>query len=232
MKCDEFREWLLRREEFQDISEKEVDYHIRDCSDCRRLYSIDSALEDLIGQALKKEAPIPDGLVRRIELDLNEVGSVKKDYPFLNILYRIAVPVSVVAVILFLVIFYPSRDFHSVEEIGRLAIKSHLSDFPMEFRVEDTMDISAWFRDRLSYQVSPPDIKGLKLMGGRKCSLGSNEVAYLFYNNSKNEKVSVFVIDPDRVDFDIQETKDYQLFFGNRAVKVWKKNGLVYAMVE
>ncbi len=231
MKCMEFKEWLVRREE---ALLREATAHIETCRGCRKMYELDSKLEEFISGGFFKEVEPPPGLAERVEFNLRhaEVGGTgARGFRRAGVLAAAAA-----AVFLFVFLLYPSKErFHSVEEIGRLAVENHLSHLAIRFTADEVRDVRAWFRDRLDFPVRPPDIEGLGLefIGGRKCSLGASNVAYLFYSNTRtNGRSSIFVIDADDLGFYVEDGKTYRVTVLGRKVTFWKAGDVAYAMVE
>ncbi len=77
-----------------------------------------------------------------------------------------------------------------------------------------------------------PDLKNLELnlRGGRKCTLGKVEAAYLFCH-SKGKLVSLFVIRQSDVDVPFDRARKYIVEEGDTKVTLWGESGMVYAMV-
>ncbi|MBI3814565.1 MAG: response regulator [Nitrospinae bacterium] len=103
----------------------------------------------------------------------------------------------------------------------------------MMFEIGDVKDVSLWFKDRLGYSVYLPHIDepGLKLIGGRKCKLGGNEVAYLFYQKG-GKRVSLYIVDSKKIKYEMEENKKYHFPFNECEVDIWKSGNAVYSMVR
>ena len=113
------------------------------------------------------------------------------------------------------------------------SIANHLdTTMEMAFRAGEVHDVGQWFSQRLGYNVRLPDLKnlGLNLLGGRKCTLGKVEAAYLFCQ-SKGKPVSLFVINQNDVDGPLDRERKYIVEEGDTQVTVWEEFGMVYAMV-
>ena len=56
----------------------------------------------------------------------------------------------------------------------------------MQFQAAQVRDVTGWFRGKLDFEVTPPDLaqRGIEFLGGRKCTLGGKDVAYLLYNQA------------------------------------------------
>jgi hypothetical protein len=77
-----------------------------------------------------------------------------------------------------------------------------------------------------------PDLKnlGLNLRGGRKCTLGKIEAAFIFCE-SKGKLASLFVINQNDVAVSFDRERKYIVEEGDIKVTLWEESGLVYAMV-
>ena len=117
------------------------------------------------------------------------------------------VPAVAMAALLILFLNPFAGRFRSVQEIGILAVDNHLKNLSMNFKAGEVRDVPRWFKDRLGFKISVPDLagQGLQFIGGRKCYLGKNEVAYLLYEKA-GERVSLFIIEPDDVNFKMKNT--------------------------
>ena len=113
------------------------------------------------------------------------------------------------------------------------SIANH-SDTSMEmaFQAGEVRDVGQWFSQRLGYTVRLPNLKklGLNLRGGRKCTLGKVEAAYLFCQ-SKGKLASLFVINQNDVALPFNRQRKYIVEEGDIKVTLWEESGMVYAMV-
>ncbi len=103
----------------------------------------------------------------------------------------------------------------------------------MHFNAVDVNDIPAWFRGKLAFDVALPEFKGLnlELLGGRKCSLGREDAAYLFYAGD-GKRYSLFVLDAADVKFDMEEGKIYRYPVRDCVVEMWKERNRVYVLAS
>lgn len=230
MNCQEYRDWFKKRWESSEEGLTSVAYsHAASCPECAALNRADIVLENKIKKDLSTRE-VPEALFQRIELNIKSMSGKKKRT---SILWKAVAPALTVAAMALLVISYNFTYFRSVEEIGRLSFESHMENLPMMFRAEEVKDISLWFRERLSFPVSIPEIGDpeLKLVGGRKCKLGRNEVAYLFYRNG-DKRISLYVIDTKKVRYEMEDNKKYHLPFKECEVDIWKSGNMVFSMVQ
>ena len=230
MNCQEYREWFRKREVLSSegiISEAYL--HAKTCRECSVINKIDTDHENKIRRDLYMRE-VPDGLLNRVELNIQSISGVKKRS---SILWRTVAPALTVAAMVLLFISYNFTYFRSVEEVGRLSVESHMENLPMMFKAEEVKDISLWFRERLSFPVSIPEIgeSGLKLVGGRKCKLGRNEVAYLFYKKG-DKRISLYAIDTKKIRYEMEDNKKYHLPFKECEVDIWKSGDMVYSLVR
>lgn len=229
MNCEDFKQWIDNRDFYDEIWAKDAGKHIKQCDACENLHIMDTRIESRIRDALKKIDP-PERLVARIEMNIQ---SAEKERLFNRFQWKILAPAFAVAALLFIVLNPFNGRFRSFDEIGTLAVQDHLNDLPMTFRTGESKDASRWFKDRLGFQISLPDLEslGFQIKGGRKCRLGSNDVAYLLYEK-EGKKSSLFIIDYGDLNFRIEEKGTYNMSEQGYDVKVWKYRHQVYAMVK
>ena len=230
MNCREYREWFKKREVLSGegiVSEAYL--HTKTCRECSGINKIDTDLENNIRRGLYMRE-VPDGLLNRIELNIKSISGMKKRS---SVLWKTVAPAIAVAAMVLLFISYNFAYFRSIEEIGRLSVESHMENLPMMFRADEVKDISLWFKDKLSFPVSIPEIgeSGLELVGGRKCKLGRNEVAYLFYKKG-DKRISLYVIDTKKISYEMENKKKYHLPFKECEVDIWKSGNMVYSLVR
>jgi len=236
MECVEFKHWLVLRDGAGCESADKALYHLKGCPDCMKLYDADTALAEVMKEGFKEEE-LPGGLMERIEEDLD---AVKRDRPGKGptpwrVFVKAAAPVLAVAAMLVVFIYPQTGKLGSVDEIGRLAVENHLSDLTIKFTTREVSNVPGWFGDKLDFAVAVPEFAGnsMALIGGRKCSLGKNDVAYLFYKNpAQDKRTSLFVIDGNDIGFEMADGKRYHTSVNDTEVTLWKTGSLAYAMVE
>ena len=234
MRCDEFKYWLYRKDLIEGPISEEARLHMVGCRRCKRLYDGDAMLEEAIRSGLSM-MEVPAGLIEKIERSISSLDEEGREAGlWKRYMGRVLLPAVAMAMVAVLFVYSLTGPFHSVEEIGRLAVKNHLSELEMQFRAGEVEDIPRWFRGKLDYTVYMPDFQslGLTLVGGRKCSLGTNEVAYLFYTDKTQRKISVFIIDSSDLGFDMKEGRTYSVTMDGYNVRIWKKEEVVFALVE
>jgi anti-sigma factor RsiW len=155
-------------------------------------------------------------------------------FKFLRAPWKTVVPALSLAALVVLMLLNPfSGQLRSFDDVAAHYIANHLdTDMEMAFRTEEVNDVAKWFAPRLGYAVRLPDLKQLELnlLGGRKCGLGDIDVALLFCN-SKGKRASLFVINQNDVNLDMDKERKYIVSEGSVKVTVWKESNLIYAMV-
>jgi anti-sigma factor RsiW len=228
MECHNFKKWVINKDILDESVEKAAREHLEMCERCRKLYTMDARIEAQIKEELR-EVEAPGGLLSRIEMDIQSTDKVKM---FTHLSWKKLIPAVAVAALLLIFLNPFAGGFKSIEEIGSLAVDNHLDkDMTMAFRAGEVRDVSRWFEDRLGFRVSNPNLEqqGFRFLGGRKCSLGGNDAAYLFYEKA-GEKVSLFIIDPSDLNFSMG-VKMSNISFRGCDIKIWKEGDQVYAMV-
>ncbi len=229
MTCNEFGEWLTSKNIYDERQTDSAREHREICKQCERLYRLDAQLELRLQEGLRNVEP-PARLLARIEMNAQSV--TKQDRFFAHVAWKILVPAVAIAA-MFVIFLAPfAGRFHNVQEIGALAVDNHLKDLSMTFKAGGPQNVSRWFEDKLGFVIAAPDLteQGLHLIGGRKCRLGKNDVAYLFYEQA-GKRVSLFIIEPDDISFTMKQAETYSLSERGCEVKVWKEAQLLYVLV-
>lgn len=230
MDCKEYKNWLKNRGESEDREiSSGTSGHAASCPKCAAMDRIDLVFEDKLKRDLSMRE-VPESLIQKIELNIGSASGLKKK---VSTIWKAAVPVLAAAAVVLLFISFNLKYFKSIEEIGKLSVESHRKNLPMLFNANEVKDVSLWFKDKLSFPVSIPAIEGtgLKLVGGRKCKLGRNEVAYLLYKEG-DKRISLYVIDSGKVKYEMEDNKKYRFPFKDYEVDIWKSGNVVYSMVR
>ena len=232
MTCDELKGYLFDSENITGRIREGIDIHCRTCPDCRSFFIADARLERLIRKSVQK-VPVPKRLVRGIERDVKALEREENAGKRSQRIWKVLVPAFTAALLLFALSHPLTGSLSSPEKIARLAVGNHMENMKMMFRADGVNDITAWFEARLSYPVRLPGnlSAGYKITGGRKCSLGNKDVAYLFYNKNR-KRASLFVIDPGDISFEMETNRTYRLPVEKNDVSLWKSNSAVYVLVE
>lgn len=229
MECKHFKEWLPVREPSDTASDKEARKHARTCSTCARLLAVDDELEKTLrNDFCRTEAPVR--LHTSVAMIAEEPPRLKRRprWPWLAI-PSAALP----ALALLLLVFWPlGQGLTSIESVARLAEKNHMAGYTMEFQAGEVMDVSAWFDGRLAFEVVRPDLsgRGFEFLGGRKCSLGKEDIAYLFYAKD-GKRYSLFELDAKNVQVELLEDRIYRYPVRDCIVEIWKEANRVFVLV-
>jgi anti-sigma factor RsiW len=228
MICTDFKIWILDRAPER---ETEAITHAKSCGVCAGLHALDDALEGVISEGLK-EAEVPEGLIKKVEMNLESMDAVgKRAGRTPGLIVKTLAPVMAAAAVFLIFILPGPARFESMDEIGRFAVENHLEGMAMEFKSNEVADPARWLGERLDFNVKVPRVEGLTLLGGRKCSLGENDVGYLFYEKD-GTAVSLFVVDADTLAFEMPDNRAYRFPVDGSEITLWKEGRLVYASVE
>ncbi len=229
MNCSEFKQWLDNTDLSDEDTSAKAGKHADMCDACKKLHILDSFLEAKIRNDLEMVAP-PERLINRIDMNIRSAENEKYDE---KAAWKKAAYAFAVAAMVLIILNPFSTKFQGMDEISALTVKDHTANLSMAFKAGEIRDVPRWFEDKLGFAISMPDLKthGLKLLGGRKCHLGGNDVAYLFCEK-EGKKISLFIMDADDIDFDMEEKGVYTMTVSDCDVEVWKRTDLVYAMVR
>ncbi len=230
--CQEFKQWLINQDSTDEHAFRQVRDHIQVCRTCEKLYQTDMALDARLKKGMQSVDP-PPGLIANAR---HKIESESRPRPFrlLSVSWKTAVPALTMAALVLVMLLNPfSGHLQTVDEMVALGIANHLdTGMEMAFRAGEVSNVDQWFSQRLEYTVRSPDLNrlGLNLVGGRKCAFGKIDAALLFCR-SKDKRVSLFVINQNDVGLRFDKERIYTVEEGEFKVKLWKKYGMVYAMV-
>jgi anti-sigma factor RsiW len=230
MNCKRFEIWLLVRDQAREADATEAMAHAADCVRCREMLRLDDAAESALKSGLGRvEAPASLRASVRLAADRGGTGKARRRWPLL------ALPASglTALALLLIVIFQPfGSSLSSIEQIARLAEQSHFAGYTMQFRAGEVSDLAGWFRDKLDFEVAPPDLahRGLEFLGGRKCALGGKDVAYLFFEQD-GKRYSLFQLDAGDVKVELKEGQTYRYPIHDCVVELWKERNRVYVLI-
>ena len=230
--CQEFKQWLTNQDSADENTFRQMENHIQICQTCEKLYHSDMALDTILKKGIQSVEP-PPGLIARVRNKI-ESESRPRPYRFLGLTWKMAVPVLSMAALVLVILLNPfSGHLQTVDEVVAYSLANHLdTTMEMAFQAGEVRDVGQWFTQRLGYNVRLPDLKnlGLKFRGGRKCTLGKIDAAYLFCQ-SKGKPVSLFVIRQNDVGVPFDRQRKYIVEEGDTKVTLWEEYGMVYAMV-
>lgn len=232
MNCRDFREWLAFRETRPDERIHQALEHARSCADCATRLQVDDHLEQTVRQELAR-VNTPLRLRSGIELSLKEP---RRAHNLRGLGWRsLGLPAGALAGVLLVLFFWLplGQDLSSIGRIASLAEQNHHAGYDMSFSAAEVTDITDWFSGKLDFDVVVPDLtdRGLNFLGGRKCTLGGREIAYLFYAD-KGKPYSLFEISAADVSAELVEGKTYRYPLEDCVVEIWKAAGRVYALVS
>jgi anti-sigma factor RsiW len=228
MNCTEFKEWLKMQAHPGTGEIDTARVHAESCPACGRLLRLDQAAEQTLRSGLAR-VEAPESLRVSVAMIAREPrkgrGAWARSW--------IALPAAAMTLLLFVVVFYSAdRNLTSIEQIAHLAEKDHVAGYAMDFRTGEVTDVAGWFRNKLDFEVAVPDLaqRGLVLLGGRKCTLGGKDVAYLFYELA-GKPCSLFQLDQSDVKVDLEKGQIYRYPLPDCVVEVWKQGSRVYVLI-
>jgi hypothetical protein len=230
MNCQDFKAWLDNKDLYDERVCADAEIHMAGCEQCNNLYTLDALIDARVKDCLKP-AEVPQGLLSRIETD---IMAKKKDLDAPFAFWKKFVPLFAAAAIVFMIVINPfSAKIKNLNQMQAYALENHLAvDKAMEFKTADVEDASKWFKNRLGYNVTLPNLhrRGLNFIGGRECVLGKKKAAYLLCEK-QGKKASLFIVDADALNFPLDEAKNYFVTDQGYEIKVWKEGNMAYALV-
>jgi len=223
--CKKYADYLELHTALEKGSEEYIELfeHLKDCEDCSEKYDNIEAYDRNVKNVME-DIQVPDNLQKSIRMSFRF-----EDKRGRLALYGItSVASSFVLIALFMLKFFNSGGL-SFEEVASHCAESHNTYHPMQFKDEVKMsEVGNWFKDKLAFNVKYPDINSnLKLLGGRKCKIAKEDVAYLFL--SKNDKlISLYIYDNKlfRQSSEKKVTKK-----GKDTIVVWGEDEVGYSLV-
>ncbi|MCP4022098.1 MAG: hypothetical protein GY729_09675 [Desulfobacteraceae bacterium] len=248
MDCIQFEKWLLKREVDKSSSvakgsSEEAIAHMETCALCRDLHCVDNALETRIQSALDQQE-LPIALMEQIDITIDhavsdhswEMHSHKQpEYFGGHFNFKVWIPAAVIALSLVFLFFPQStpRYYQNLQQLNEQAVMGHLKgNQAMTFKAKDLNSALLMLNKELGFNVQIPDLKdqGYVLIGGRLCTLGKCQAAYLFYE--KGGKIcSLYIMDYDHLNFKMADGSRFSNVIKGCATQIWKERGQVYAMV-
>lgn len=227
MTCAEFREWLKIMTQTGVAEGETARRHADFCPACARLLSLDQAAEQALRASLVR-VEAPAGLAASVKMIAGESRKERRSW----VRFWLAMPGAALALLLLLVFHPLDRSLSSIEQIARLAEKSHFAGYTMQFRAGEVSDLAGWFRDKLDFEIAPPELahRGLEFLGGRKCTLGGKDVAYLFFEQD-GKRFSLFQLDAGDVKIDLEEGQTYRYPIHDCVVELWKEGNRVFVLI-
>lgn len=224
MNCSDVRKVVLTAAEKP--KDNQLSSHLSLCRECKNFYQKNLLLEEHL-QLFFTEVEIPPYLEQKLVANLE--GKKRKQWLF----RLLPVPIAAVLLLLFLLLNpLAPKKIESRDNLMALSLQSHLKKLPREFSGRGGVDITGWFKDKVTFTVLlPQDIGGLPpLTGGRKCHLGAVKVAYLFFGEEQ-DRLSLFVLDAKSLAEPLTEEKASLSQIGDYQVRCWQEGELVYVTV-
>ena len=231
MDCQEFKQWLNNQPLLDGSAYQNAKEHVNKCRACNTLYLSDTALETLLADGMAPRTP-PPGIVTKVKRRIASESKVHRSIPHL-LHWKISIPALAMATLVFVMLSSFSGQLGSIDDMVAHSIANHRdTETGPGFVAAHVPDMSAWIIDQLGFSGKLPDLKrlGLTLVGVRKCRLGRVSAAYL-YCNSKDTRVSLFLINPKDMGFKLNPDRKYTVEGEKNTVTVWTEAGGVYAMV-
>ena len=231
MECHEVKNWIANRDLFDERVSAAAGRHLASCSTCQSLYKLDTLAEERTKKAFEKE-DVPQGLLSR----LNSEILTEQTKGWTGVFgWRRLLPVAAVTVLILITVFNPfSNTIRGLEQMSAYAMENHLEgESTMAFNAVNVNDVGNWFLRRIGYAVILPDMDrlGLKLLGGRECSLGKHKAAYL-YCKKDGRKASLFIVDSSRIGFRLNPNELFSHEENGYGIQIWRSGSMVYTLVE
>jgi len=108
---------------------------------------------------------------------------------------------------------------------------------PEQIFSSSPQEIEKWFKGKLPFLFTVPNVEKANLLGGRLCILRGEKAALLFYEIT-GQSLSLFIMSNEKKPLNDLKTllfKDQALrWTASKGVNVvsWEKDGVVYAMVS
>ncbi|MGE5644378.1 MAG: anti-sigma factor family protein [Acidobacteriota bacterium] len=215
------------------VKSLEIEGHLRDCPECRRIRENHLALRSAL-RSHSLYAAAPEGLHKRIHGALLErespAGSKTRSLFSWWWSSRLAVAASLLVIAV--AIWRVSPDFRAApaeDSIAREVVSSHirslmpnhLTDVPSS----DQHTVKPWFNGKLDFSPAVKDLaaNGFPLVGGRLDYIGSRPVAALVYQRKKH-LINVFIW-PSRSGSDGRERGESRQGYN---VLHWAQSGMTY----
>lgn len=239
MECNEFYHWLRTRDARNSPDCPEARAHRRVCSDCQKLYNLDTRAERGIALAFSSQK-LPRGLTdqidQQLDIEMNRRTSLsrQRSKPFAALKYAGWIAGFMGAVILLAgLLALKPHSFKSLEQISHQAVRDHLQgNQKISFDAAALFQGLDMFKRELGFNVLLPDLAAQEclLVGGRLCDLGSCKAAY-FVIEKQGKKGSLFIMDMDHLDAEIADGTKFSTTIKGCDTCVWKDKGQVYATV-
>ena len=230
--CQNFKQWLVDQPIVDEDTLGKMMNHLQDCKSCDKLFQTDMALDQVVKNAMQPVEP-PAGLIARAQQRAT-LEDRSESTGLGAMLWKTLTPALTMAALVLFVMLYPfSNQLQSVDEVAGHSIAHHMNPrMEKAYLSADGSHVVQRLSNKLGYAIHLPDLNrlGLKLVGGRKCSLGKVNAALVFCD-SADKRASLIVVRQDDVDISFDNNRKYIVEDGDHKVTVWMESGWVYAMV-
>jgi anti-sigma factor RsiW len=221
----------------------QVEAHLAECGACRRLVDLEVAFRETYVEALRPD-PASERVRERVGALLSGLEGERRARRRRAGVRRLAFALAAAVLLTGGVLGGLALQKHigpasTVADIADAAVEQHLK-LVRDLLPHDIKDVppkaaEEWFRKRLAFNVSLPDLKtdSLQFLGGRISHLRDVEVAALEYKVEGN-KVSLFIIPEeayrrlqlgDKPRFKVVSHRGYD-------VVIWRSQGAGYTLVS
>ncbi len=221
--------------------------HLRSCSECQHRVELERAFRQAYIAPLTPEATPSEVRERlsRFVMDLAKEGnhSVRRHGPRLP--QRRTFYVALALLLLggltgALIARFPGVAGDSWLRLADASVEQHRklaqAVLPFDIRTASPKEAERWFKKRLDFNVSLPELKGerMTLLGGRVSRLEDFDVAALGYRVDQ-ENVSLFIFPIDRYQRYFKDDSGGKFKIANRQgydVIIWSGHGSAYSLVS
>ncbi len=227
MDCLKFTNWLVNRD-INDVSEADKALkHTLTCQDCKAKYQFDEQVDKLLFKAMGA-VEMPDSLRGKVDLSLDRISDEQSKSRFL-----LPGVVSAVIAAMFIVVFSfvitPSNP--SIDQMGKYVVYDHSYHGDEILAIDDPTEVSSLTNTAIDYhQIKKHLNADYTFVGGRICPLGDCPAIHLVYRKN-GERVSLYLIDTQDIDFSIAPGKNYKMSYGSQKVNFWQEGNFVFAMI-
>ena len=227
--CADYERYLQAYVDGEFLAEDrpDIEQHLGGCPSCSRTARQQAAFK----AGLKAAAPrprLPDSARARLTAALVEEARVHEQPRWRATAYRI-LPAAAAALMVGALL----GSTHRFSPVAAEAISNHRRDLPLEV-AGSAAQVSDWFRPKVDFAVSPPQMPSGRLVGARLAQIRDRPAAYLLYDVG-GHRVSMFVFDPADLPLDARRRRTAagnDVFLDDERgyhVAIWRRGGLGYA---
>lgn len=221
----------------------EIESHVAQCEECRRLVEFERWFKSELGQSIGKLAA-PSGLRTMVARSLDRAERKSRLRTLLpRAGMAAAIAAGVIAALLLPEWLTPSMldlDTPQVQLMPRPVIdyvaERHSRPLPVEVTGPDSGAVSMWFRDKVDFAVRPPSFPAsqVQLVGGRISHVGDQQAAHLLYDHNGRPITVIVFADGAGIPFGgvQRQAGNHTVHVGQSRgfnVAVWRQGGVSYA---